>query len=225
MSGVRMAMRLRQSSAISVSWSVLTRRLRDHAPQRPDADILADRPQGKDAVILAVAGNQRDGRGHGGMPVAALRGKEEIAQDLRLALAAKPGEALPLRRDRRAVPCRRPACRCVARANGSPVWRLDASFASSSAESALATLPMAATRLSRVKSYAARSATTLPSRMTMMRSEALRISPSRCEIRMQEPPPCNEAADEVEELAGDDRIERGGRFVEDDELDRNVGHR
>ena len=35
----------------------------------------------------------------------------------------------------------------------------------------------------------------------------------------------NEAAHEVEKLARDDRIERGRRLIQDDELHRNIGHR
>ena len=35
----------------------------------------------------------------------------------------------------------------------------------------------------------------------------------------------NEASDEIEQLAGNDRIERGGWFIEDDKLDRYCGDR
>ena len=61
---------------------------------------------------------------------------------------------------------------------------------------------MVGTRRSRSKAPAVSLATTLPSRMTTMRSAVSRISPSRCEIRMQLPPCRDEAADKGEQLAG-----------------------
>ena len=61
-------------------------------------------------------------------------------------------------------------------------------------------------------------ATTLPSRMTTMRSEVSRTSPRRCEIRMQLTPPRDDAAHEGQQLAGGVGVERGGRLVEDDEV-------
>ena len=68
-----------------------------------------------------------------------------------------------------------------------------------------ATLPIAATRLSRVKSPAGAVGDDRAVRITTTRSAVARISPRRCEIRMTAPPARDEAADVGEQLAGERR--------------------
>ena len=75
-----------------------------------------------------------------------------------------------------------------------------------------------------MNSLAGRSATTLPSFITMMRSEVFEDFTE--EVRDEDAGAAagDEAADEGEQLSGDDRIERRGGLVENDELHRLVGH-
>ena len=152
------------------------------------------------------------------------RGVEQPPEHLGLALAGEPGEPDHLAAiGGELAPVglrRRPRSR--ARRAGRP---LRAAAAARVAAAPFATLPIAATSESRVKPAAGRSATTLPSRMTMMRLAVERISPRRCEMRMHGAAARDEAADEGEELPGDMRVERGGRLVEDDERQRRVGDR
>ena len=88
------------------------------------------------------------------------------------------------------------------------------------------TPPIAPISLVAVERLARRpSTTTLPSRITTMRSQWSSTSPRICEISMQLTPPSTERRHEAEQLPGGMRVERGGRLVQDDEARRLVGRR
>ena len=191
---------------------------------RADADVLGDRPEREDAVGLAVAGDQRHRRRD--LDAAARRrdAPSKMSQEqLRLAVPGKAGKADDLALDGRRARRRRSGASGRARTRTAVLPRAASRLGAVRGALAGARCPSRWTSLSRSKASARSAATTLPSRMTTTRSECCRISPRRCEIRMQLAPVADDAADEGEELAGGMGVERGGRLVEDDEVERVVG--
>ena len=142
-----------------------------HRAQRADGDVLADRPEREDAVGLAVAGDQRDRLVDRG--VAALRcapRRRARSSISRLAMAGEPGKADDLAVDS-AVSSRPSVCAGRARARTGVRRRSRFERARRArAAASLATLPIAATSESRVKSRGRALGDTLPSRITTMRS-------------------------------------------------------
>ena len=151
------------------------------------------------------AGRRRRARPGSPTSRAGLRARpEELDQEhLGLALAAEPGEADDLAAIGDELAPVALAARRGRGRTGAPLARRSSSRAAA-ARGAVATLPMAATSAVAVESRGrVASATTLPSRITTMRSAVARISPRRCEIRMHAAAAGDEAADEGEELAGE----------------------
>ena len=85
--------------------------------------------------------------------------------------------------------------------------------------------PIAATSLSRSKALAASAATTLPSRITTMRSALLEDLAQQMRDQDAAVAAGDEAAHEGQQLAGRVRVERRCRLVEDDQIERVLGHR
>ena len=101
-SGVRILILLTQRLASSLSRRLRNQKSIAQAGDRADADILGDRPQRKDAVRLAVAGNQRHRRGNLDAAACARVAASNICKKQpRLAMSGQAGQAddLALMRD------------------------------------------------------------------------------------------------------------------------------
>ncbi len=193
--------------------------------QRADADVLGDRPLRENAVRLPVAGDERHRRGHLDAGPGARSAAPKIASSRSVwpcpASPARPmisparatsslpsvlprGTGADPQRTRRRPAGRRSRRRSLSRASAPPI---------------------AATSLSRSKAWRASAATTLPSRITTMRSALLQHLAEQMRDQDAAAAAGDEAAHEGQQLAGRVRIERGGRLVEDDQSSGSCGHR
>ena len=186
--------------------------------QRADGDVLADRPEREDAVGLAVAGDEGDGRRP---PRRLVASAKDLQQHLGLAMAGKAGEAddLALAGDelRARRPCLRPgADDGIGRRAGERVRRRRACAAGLAAHGGD----------QRVAGEVAGRA--LGDDLAVAHHHDAvggpRISPRRCEIRMTACRAPSRGCTIGQELLGGDGVERRGRLVEDDKPQRLVGH-
>ena len=152
-------------------------------PERADADVLGDRPLRKHAVGLPIACHQRDRR----VDLGAAR-RRPAASKTASSKSVCPWPARPAGRRSR-PPCDEFAAVALSARDGcapSPEPPPRASAAPASAAGArTSTPPIAPIRRARSKERVASATTTLPSRMTTMRSVAVRTSPRICEISAQ----------------------------------------
>ena len=141
---------------------------------------------------------------------------------LRLAMSGEPGQADDLafmRGELGAVGLRAAAWRARAAAARPPArryWRAPRRLRCS-------TSPMAATSFCRSKAAALPAATTLPSRMTTMRSRIVEHLAEQMRDQDGADAAGDGAAHEGQQLAGRVGVERRGRLVEDDQVQRIVG--
>ena len=223
-SGVRMLIR----SAPGLRHRLLAARVDqdalEHRAHRSDGDVLGDRPERKDAVRLAVARDERDGLLDGRVAALALRGVEEPAEHLGLALAGQSGEPddfAAIGGELAAVGLRG-RTRARARRAGLPLR------ADSGSRFGGGALDDASHRRDQRVAIEPGGRALGHDLAVAHHDDAVGGGKNLAEeMRDQDAGAAarDEAADEGEKLTGDMRVERGGRLVEDHQRERRIGDR